>query len=127
MIARGGTIPRKWHGFMNRDIAEGKKPVLVSVEAPWVRGAAVTMQAVDSVTRKNASAFLAFQVKPGQNVRTDDLPALNAVSIKHIHEREITSPEQAAEWLPLVHIMIGNMKKFLSRIKLAPIETGADQ
>lgn len=85
------------------------------------------MQAVDSVTRKNASAFLAFQVKPGQNVRTDDLPALNAVSSKHIHEKEITSPEQAAEWLPLVHIMIGNMKKFLSRIKLAPIETGADQ
>jgi len=42
------------------------------------------------------------------------LPALNAVSETQHHWGKVTPPEEAAEWLPLVHIMIGNMKTFIN-------------
>jgi hypothetical protein len=39
---------------------------------------------------------------------------LNAVGSHHTHEKKVTPPQKASEWLPLVHIMIGNMKKFIN-------------
>lgn len=94
--------------------AEGKKPVLVAVEAREKGAGFTVMQAVDTISKETVSSFLAFHLKPGQNVRTDALPALNAVARDHVHEKKVTPPEKASEWLPLVHIMIGNMKKFLN-------------
>lgn len=72
------------------------------------------MQAFDTVSEKTVQPFLIFHLKSGQNVRTDALPALNAVATDHIHEKKFTPPQKASEWLPLIHIMIGNMKKFLN-------------
>lgn len=40
------------------------------------------------------------------------LPALNVVVGLHQHQKKVTPHEEANLWLPLVHIMIGNMKKF---------------
>ncbi len=40
------------------------------------------------------------------------MPALNAVDETQQHEKKVTPPEKASTWLPLVHIMIGNMKTF---------------
>lgn len=94
--------------------AEGKKPVLVAVEAREKGAGFVAMQAVDTVSEATVRPFLSFHLKPGQNVRTDALPALNAVGKEHVHEKKVTPPEKASEWLPLVHIMIGNMKTFLN-------------
>jgi transposase-like protein len=94
--------------------AEGKRPVLVAVESRGKGAGFIAMQAVDTVSEETVRPFLAFHLKSGQNVRTDALPALNAVTIEHIHQKKVTSPEKASEWLPLVHIMIGNMKKFLN-------------
>ena len=35
-------------------------------------------------------------------------------SEEHKHEKKVTPPEEASAWLPLVHIVIGNMKTFLN-------------
>ena len=94
--------------------AEGKRPVLVAVESRDKGAGFVAMQAVDTVSEATVRPFLSFNLKPGQNVRTDALPALNTVAKEHVHEKKVTPPERASEWLPLVHVMIGNMKKFLN-------------
>lgn len=94
--------------------AEGKKPVLVAVEHRTKGAGFVAMQAVDTVSKKTVRNFLLFHLKAGQNVRTDAFPALNAVAESHSHEKKVTPPKKASEWLPLVHIMIGNMKTFIN-------------
>jgi len=53
-------------------------------------------------------------LKAGQIVKTDALPALNAVNETQDHREKVTPPAGAAVWLPLVHIMIGNMKTFIN-------------
>jgi len=94
--------------------AGGKRPVLVAVETREKGAGFVAMQAVNTVSGATVQPFLSHHLKPGQNVRTDAFPALNAVAKDHVHEKKVTPPEKASEWLPLVHIMIGNMKKFLN-------------
>ena len=94
--------------------AEGKKPVLVAVETRSKGAGFMAMQAVDTVSEITVQPFLTVHLKSGQIVRTDALPALNVVAKEHIHEKKVTPPQKASEWLPLVHIMIGNMKKFLN-------------
>ena len=39
---------------------------------------------------------------------------MNVVGVEHKHEKKVTPPEEASTWLPLVHIVIGNMKTFLN-------------
>jgi len=94
--------------------ATGKKPVLVAVETRSQGAGFVAMQAVEAVSKKNVRDFLKFNLKAGQHVRTDAFPALNAVAEHHYHEKKVTPPEEASQWLPLVHIMIGNMKTFIN-------------
>ncbi len=94
--------------------AEGKKPVLVAVENRTKGAGFVAMQAVDSVSKETVRNFLSFQLVAGQTVRTDAFPALNAVAENHFHDKKVTPPNKASEWLPLVHIMIGNMKTFIN-------------
>jgi transposase-like protein len=94
--------------------ADGKKPVLVAVEARGKGAGFMAMQAVDTVSETTVQPFLTVHLKSGQIIRTDALPALNVVAREHIHEKKVTPPQKASEWLPLVHIMIGNMKKFLN-------------
>jgi len=94
--------------------AEGKRPVLVAVETRETGAGFMAMQAVDTISEATVHPFLTYHLRSGQNVRTDALPALNTVAKEHVHEKKVTPPEKASEWLPLVHIMIGNMKKFLN-------------
>ena len=94
--------------------AAGKRPVLVAVETRKKGAGFVAMQAVDTVSKETVRKFLFRKLKEGQNVRTDALPALNAVNETQQHEKKVTPPEQASEWLPLVHILIGNMKQFIN-------------
>lgn len=94
--------------------AQGKKPVLIAVESRDKGAGFVAMKAVESVSKDSVRDFLTFHLNPGQDVRSDALPALNSVGEKHNHLKKITPPHKAAEWLPLVHIVIGNMKKFIN-------------
>lgn len=94
--------------------AEGKRPVLVAVETREKGAGFVAMQTVDHVCKESVRQFLARNLHPGQTVKTDALPALNAVNEQHEHRKKVTPSEEANVWLPLVHIMIGNMKKFIN-------------
>ena len=94
--------------------AGGKKSVLVAVEKRGPKAGYMAMKAVSNVSGKNIRNFLDHHFKRGQTVRTDALPAMNSVQETQKHLAQITPPEQASKWLPMVHIMIGNMKKFLN-------------
>lgn len=94
--------------------ARGKQPVLVAVETRDRGAGFVAMQAVESVCKEAVGSFLTRHLRAGQTVKTDAFPALNVVAQQHKHRKKVTPPEEANVWLPLVHIMIGNMKKFIN-------------
>lgn len=94
--------------------AGGKKAVLVAVENKGKRAGFVAMKAVDAVSGEEIEKFLKRNLGKQVNVRTDALPAMNVVGKEHVHEKKVTPPEEASNWLPLVHIVIGNMKAFLN-------------
>ena len=94
--------------------AEGKRPVFVAVETREKGAGFTAMHAVDSVSKVTVRQFLAKHLKSSQTVKTDALPALNAVGETQNHKKKVTPPEEANVWLPLVHIMIGNMKTFIN-------------
>jgi hypothetical protein len=94
--------------------AGGKRPVLVAVETKAKGAGFLAMQAVDSVCHQSVEAFLARHLLTAQTAKTDALSTLNAVDKEHEHLKKAAPPEEAKTWLPLVHIMIGNMKKFIN-------------
>ena len=94
--------------------AKGKKSILVAVEHKAETAGFVAMKAVQSVSGKEIKSFLERHLSPGQHVSTDAFPAMNIVEENHQHEKKITPPKEVSTWLPLVHIVIGNMKTFLN-------------
>ena len=95
--------------------ASGKKPILVAVEnIPGKYTGFAAMQAVDTISHKTVEEFLKKKLVPSQKVRTDALPALTVIGKDHEHESKVTPPEEAGKWLPMVHIIIGNMKAFIN-------------
>ena len=105
----GGTRP----GKRGRG-AEGRRPVLVAVErrADGCAGFAA-MQTVDRVNGAAAQQFVAKYLGPEAEVRSDALRALGAIGASHRLDQRITTPEQVADWLPKVHRIIANAKRFL--------------
>lgn len=94
--------------------ASGKKPILVAVEKRGKHAGFMAAAAVEEITKKSVRDFLHHHLKPGQKVRTDAFPALNSTAENHKHQKKVTPPKEAGKWLPLVHIMIGNLKTFLN-------------
>lgn len=94
--------------------AKGKKPILVAVEHKDKSAGFVAMKAVEAVSGEEIKNFLEHHLNNGQKVRTDALPAMNIVKENHQHEKKVTPLEETSSWLPLVHIVIGNMKTFLN-------------
>lgn len=94
--------------------AGGKKPVLMAVERKKGGSGFVAMKAVDTISKETVKEFLRCHIQKGQHIRTDAFPALNAIKEDHIHEKRKTPPHEAGSWLPKVHVVIGNLKKFLN-------------
>lgn len=94
--------------------AAGKKPVLLAVERREKHAGFMAAETVEAITKSSVRRFLLRHIKPGQEIRTDAFPALNVVAENHSHQKKVTPPEEAAKWLPLVHIVIGNLKTFLN-------------
>jgi hypothetical protein len=51
-------------------------------------------------------------MKRGQTVHSDALPALNIIDQTQNYEARVTPSYLVGEWLPWVHIAIGNLKAF---------------
>ena len=94
--------------------ALGKTPILVAVENRDKKAGFMAAELVKAVNKESVRVFCQRHLKGGQQVRTDAFPALNAIGEDHIHDKKVTPPEQAGIWLPLVHIVIGNLKTFLN-------------
>jgi transposase-like protein len=94
--------------------AAGKEPILVAVERRHKHAGFMAAEAVQEISKSSVRDFLSRHVRLGQKIRTDAFPALNATAEKHVHQKRVTPPAQASEWLPLVHIVIGNLKTFLN-------------
>ena len=97
--------------------APGKTPVLFAVEKRYDRqGKAVagfmTAKAVDGVNQASVHQF-GQRLAPECEAHTDADRALEVLSEHCHHVPKVTPPEQAGEWLPLVHVVIGNFKGFL--------------
>ena len=94
--------------------AAGKRPILVAVEDREETAGFMAIEAVDVISKETVREFLHKYLKEGQTVRTDAFPALNPVNERHDHQKMVVPPEEASKWLPLVHVVIGNLKKFLN-------------
>ena len=73
---------------------------------------AMTAKAVDGVNQASVHQF-GQRLAPECEAHTDTYRALEALSEHCHHVPKVTPPEQAGEWLPLVHVVIGNFKGFL--------------
>ena len=93
--------------------AEGKSAVLVAVENRNQHAGFIAMQQVSAVTKKSVAKFVQYHLPPGQRVRSDAPASLVAIGKTQHHAARVTPPDQAGEWLPWVHIAIGNLKAFL--------------
>ena len=93
--------------------AEGKSSVLVAIENRDAGAGYIAMQQVHSVTKETVAAFVQRHLPPSQTVRSDALASLGEIGKTQHHSMRVTPPDQAGEWLPWVHIAIGNLKTFL--------------
>ena len=93
--------------------AEGKTSVLIACETREGKPGFVAMEQVAAVTLETVGDFAQRRIKPGEEIRTDALAALSSLGERHHHIAKITPPEQAQQWLPWVHIVISNLKRFL--------------
>ena len=72
------------------------------------------MQQVSGINRETVSQFVKRHLAPDQSVRSDALPSLAQIGKTQNHAPRVTPPNKAGEWLPWVHIAIGNLKRFCS-------------
>ena len=93
--------------------AEGKTPVLVAIENRDKRAGFIAMQQVSAVTRETVAQFVQRHLPPSQLVRSDALASLVEIGKTQHHAARVTPLGKAGEWLPWVHIAIGNLKAFL--------------
>ena len=93
--------------------AEGKTSVLIACENFNGNPGFVALEAVTAVNKCTVADFARRRIKPQQQVRSDALPALNGLDPHVIHIKKVTPPEKAKSWLPWVHIVIANLKRYL--------------
>ena len=93
--------------------AEGKTPVLVAVESRGKKAGFIAMEATPSVSAENIRRFARRRLLPQQPTRTDGLVALRVPGETQQHEGRVTPAGKVDEWLPWVHIAIGNLKACL--------------
>lgn len=93
--------------------AGGKTPILIACENHEGKPGFIAIEAVTSVNKRTVAEFAQRRIKPAQQVRSDALAALSGLLPHVIHLKKVTPPERAKSWLPWVHIVIANLKRFL--------------
>jgi len=93
--------------------AEGKACVLIACETWNGKPGFIALEHVPSVNQPTVEDFAKRRLKPGQEIHSDGLAALGSLRKNHRHIAKITPPEEASHWLPWVHIVISNLKRFI--------------
>jgi hypothetical protein len=92
----------------------GQTPVLVAIEkSEEGKPAFVAIELLDSLSKSQVINFAKRRLQPGAVSHTDAFPTLSDLAVQSTHIAKITSLEQADEWLPWVHVVISNLKRFL--------------
>jgi hypothetical protein len=71
------------------------------------------MKAVNNVNFKTVKECVSHHLLANQHVRTDAYLGLNIIDTTQQYEPRVTPSEKVDEWLPWVHMAIGNLKTFL--------------
>jgi transposase-like protein len=93
--------------------AAGKSKVLIACESKDKKAGFIAIEVVDSICHLSVDKFVKKHLKRGQNVHSDALAALNIIDQTQNYEARVTPSYLVDEWLPWVHIAIGNLKTFL--------------
>jgi transposase-like protein len=93
--------------------AQGKVSVLVACENRDGKPGYLALEATPSVNRQTLLDFAKRRIRAGQTVRTDGLFANQSLQAHVTHVSQITPPKMATEWLPWVHVVIANLKRYL--------------
>ena len=94
--------------------AEGRTPVLLAVENHGRCAGYLAAQALPTGLNQEAvRAFARRHIGPEAALRSDALGALRSLGEHHAHEARVTPPDQATQWLPKVHLIIANLKRFI--------------
>jgi hypothetical protein len=81
--------------------AAGKNNVLIAFESKDKQVDFIAMEVVGSICQKT--------LETGQKVRFDALPTLNIIDQAQNYEARVNPSYFGDEWLPWVHIAIGNL------------------
>ena len=92
--------------------AAGKTPILVAVEHRTKGAGFLAMKVIERVNHQQVQQFTKC-LQPTATVRSDAYPALNILAQHCEHHAQVTPPQQAGKWLPRVHTVISNLKRFL--------------
>ena len=96
-----------------------KKPVLVAVGTRLIKGRSkpsyLKMQVTNDVTKNTIEKFVDTNIASQSRIKTDKFKSYNFLTKKGYHHTPIRiyNPKETLEYLPWVHIMIGNIKGIL--------------
>jgi len=93
--------------------ATGKKPVIVACESQGNRAGYIAIEAVDQINHETVDAFSKRNLLADQCVYTDAFRGLTSLVNTQEHIPRVTPVDKVDEWLPWVHIVISNLKRFL--------------
>lgn len=93
--------------------ASGKKPIIVACEDLGLSAGFVAIEAVDELTAAVYVDFAKRHLVKDKPVFTDAFPALGALDERQLHVPRKTPADKVDEWLPWVHIVISNLKRFI--------------
>ncbi len=125
----GGLIELDDSYFGDRNVtgkrgrgAKNKKPVFVAVGTKIVKGKEkptfLKMKVSDDVSKESVNEFIQSCIKPGSTIKTDKFKSytfLQQNGFDHDAIR-IYNPKETLDYLPWVHIMIGNIKGILKGV-----------
>lgn len=91
----------------------GKASVLIACENNKGCPGFVAMKVINSVSKNEIEQFTKENIRPETTVRTDAYPSNNGVESFAKLIKKVTPPELVDQWLPWVHVIIANLKRFI--------------
>ena len=94
--------------------SSNKSKVVVAVENKGKHAGYAAMHVVEHIDFQHIKDFALRNIERQQSIKTDAYPSYNILDVEFYHQGEIVKPHEALEKLPWVHILIGNVKSFIS-------------
>ena len=93
--------------------AAGRTGIMVACEVPDGSPRFAAMEVVGTLNQDKVRDFAQRRLTQGQEIHTDALYILGVLSESHHHVARKTPPSLVDKWLPWVHVLISNLKRFI--------------